>query len=205
MRHLPLVPLLLLALVQAAGATTARERLDAFLDGLHTFKAAFEQSVLDTENSRAGLYHGVFFLQRPGKFRWDYVSPYEQAVIADGRTVWVVDKDLEQITQRSQRAALKGTPAQLLADTGDLERQFEIVEIGTRQGLQWLELIPRDPDSQFVRILLAFEGDHLRRMEMDDKFGQITRFRFSGEERNPKLPPGLFHFEPPEGYDLFTH
>jgi len=200
-----LAGLLGLALVAGpAWAGEGRTRLDNFLHGLHTFKANFEQSVLDTENARTGLYRGVFYLERPGRFRWNYVSPYEQSVIADGRDVWVVDKDLEQITQQSQRSALKGTPAQLLSDTEAVDKHFEIVEIGPSQGLEWLELLPRDEDSQFVRILLAFDKDTLKRMEMSDKFGQITRFHFSEAKRNPTLSAKLFEFHRPDGFDIFT-
>jgi outer membrane lipoprotein carrier protein len=54
-----------------------------------------------------------------------------------------------------------------------------------------------------VRVLLAFEGSQLQRMEMADKFGQISRFRFFDVIRNPQLDPKLFKFERPQGFDLF--
>ncbi|MFM1891097.1 MAG: outer rane lipoprotein carrier protein [Pseudomonadota bacterium] len=187
----------------ATALADGRERLSAFLDGLQTLEAGFEQSVLDTENSKSGLFHGMFMLWRPGRFRWDYVSPYEQTILADGKDLWIIDADLEQITQQRQASALKGTPALLLAEEVDLEAEFEVVDIGEREGLAWLELLPRDPDSQFVRVLLAFEGSQLQRMEMADKFGQISRFRFFDVIRNPQLDPKLFKFERPQGFDLF--
>ena len=59
-----------------AGANAnGKARLDAFLDGLTTLEARFEQSVLDTENNKTGLFRGVFMLQRPGRFRWNYDPP----------------------------------------------------------------------------------------------------------------------------------
>lgn len=180
-----------------------RAHLDAFLDGLNTLEASFEQSVLDTENNRTGQFKGVFMLNRPGRFRWNYVSPYEQSIIADGRDVWIVDADLEQVTQQRQKSALKGTPAALLADNLDLESEFEVNDIGVRQGLDWLELIPRGEDSQFVRILLAFKDNELLRMEMADKFGQVTRFRFFDIVRNARLDPEVFKFERPPAYELY--
>ena len=187
-----------------SAAADGKARLEAFLDGLHTLEAGFEQSVLDTENDRTGQYHGVFMLSRPGKFRWNYVSPYTQSILADGKDVWIFDDDLKQITQQTQGSALKGTPALLLAEDVDLDTEFEVVDIGERQGLAWLELLPRDQEnSQFVRILLAFDGNQLQRMEMVDKFGQISRFRFFDVVRNPKLDPKLFKFERPQGFDLF--
>jgi outer membrane lipoprotein carrier protein len=193
-----------LGLAGLAGAN-GTQRLTEFLQGLQTLEAGFEQSVLDTENNRSGLFHGIFRLLRPGRFRWDYVSPYEQSIIADGRDVWIVDSDLEQITQQLQSRALRGTPALLLAEDIDIEAEFEVIGIGARQGLEWVELIPRAEDSQFVRILLAFDKRQLVRMEMSDQFGQITRFRFFDVLRNPKLDAALFKFDKPPGYDLFEH
>ena len=188
-----------------AGANAnGKARLDAFLDGLTTLEARFEQSVLDTENNKTGLFRGVFMLQRPGRFRWNYDAPYEQSIIADGRDLWIVDADLEQVTQQRQKSALKGTPAALLAENLDIDSEFELVDIGTRQEMEWLELIPRGEDSQFVSILLAFDGNQLMRMEMADKFGQITRFQFFDIVRNAELDPALFKFERPPAYELYA-
>jgi outer membrane lipoprotein carrier protein len=188
-----------------ASAGTGAQRLSDFLTGLDTLEARFEQSVLDTENNRTGLFHGVFLLKRPGRFRWDYVSPYTQTILADGKEIWIADDDLEQITRQRQASALRGTPALLLTEDLDIESQFEVVDLGERQGMTWLELVPRDPESQFVRILLAFEAEQLVRMEMADKFGQISRFRFFQIRRNPELDDAAFVFVPPPGYDMFQH
>ena len=201
----PIALLVLSLLSTQSAASPGAQRLTEFLAGLHTLEARFEQSVLDTENNRTGLFHGVFLLKRPGRFRWDYVSPYAQTILADGKDIWIADDDLEQITQQRQDSALRGTPALLLAEDVDIDAEFEVVDLGERRAMHWLELVPRDPESQFVRILLAFDGEQLARMEMSDKFGQISRFRFFQIERNPKLDDDAFVFVPPPGYDLFEH
>lgn len=69
-------------------------------------------------------------------------------------------------------------------------------------GMGWLKLIPKKEDSQFEQILLAFEGDKLARMEMADRFGQVSRFDFFNLQRNPPLDDSLFRFVPPPGYDI---
>jgi outer membrane lipoprotein carrier protein len=189
----------------AALAASGTQRLEAFLAGLDTFEAAFEQAVLDRESGRTGVFRGLFFLDRPDKFRWEYVTPQDQLLIADGRDLWIIERDLEQVTQVPQRRALRGTPAIVLMGEGRLDNEFEVVDIGDSQGLAWAELIPRDEESQFVRILLAFDEETLRRMEMSDKFGQISRFRFFDVIRNPELDPELFEWDRPPGYDVFGH
>ncbi len=183
-------------------AGDGRDALDAFLDGLTTLQSRFEQAVLDTENSTSGLLRGEFLLDRPGKFRWDYAAPNKQVILADGRDVWIIDEDLKQVTRHYQSWALKGTPAAFLAMQASIEDDFEVVEKGERSGTQWLELTPRDPESDLNRVLLGFADQELRQMELNDKFGQISRFRFFDVQRNVPIDPALFVFEGKDDWDV---
>lgn len=191
----------------AAGVASAsgKDRLREFLTGVESLQARFDQSVFDTSQGQTRRLEGVFYLQRPGKFRWDYTEPKGQIVLADGRTVWLVEEDLKQAYQKPQSDALRGTPALLLTEQLKLEDHFAIADLGNGQDLEWVELIPHDPDSQFARILLAFKGNELRRMELADKFAQVTRISFSDIRRNPRLDPTLFVYTPPRGTQLFEH
>ena len=191
----------------ATGTATAggKERLQTFLDGVQSLQARFDQSVFDTSQGQTRRLEGMFYLQRPGKFRWDYTEPKGQLVLADGKTVWLVEDDLRQAYQKRQSEALRGTPALLLTEQLKLEDHFEIADLGAGQDLEWVELIPRDPESQFTRVLLAFAGNELRRMELADKFGQVTRFGFSDIRRNARLDPDLFVYVPPRGTQMFEH
>lgn len=193
---------LLLAGVARAGA--GLEQMNAFLADLTSLQAHFEQSVLNTEDASAGAFSGDFMVKRPGRFRWSYTVPQKQDIIADGDWVWLVDHELEQVSQQSQAAALKGTPASLLVNGGDVEEQFEVVELGEHQGMEWIELVPRDPEGPFERIQLAFAGNMLQRMETRDHFGQVSRMIFHGMRRNLALDDALFRFNNADQWDLFT-
>ncbi len=192
-----------LALAPAAAmAGVGKDALDHFTRDLNTLDARFEQSVLDTENSRQGLFHGVFQMKRPGRFRWDYLDPEKRHIIADGRDLWIVEDDLNHVTQYLQSMALKGSPATLLLAEEPVEKEFKVVELGEREGLQWLELLPHDNDSDIIRVLLAFKGNDLSRLELTDKFGQISRFSFFEIKRNLELPDSNFKYKPPDGWDV---
>jgi outer membrane lipoprotein carrier protein len=41
-------------------------------------------------------------------------------------------------------------------------------------------------------------------MELRDQCGQMTVIKFADLERNPKLPPDLFKFTPPQGADVIS-
>jgi outer membrane lipoprotein carrier protein len=198
----PWLFLLCLTTSPLVGAGDGRDALDAFLDGLTTLQSRFEQAVLDTENSTSGLLRGEFLLDRPGKFRWDYAAPNKQVILADGRDIWIIDEDLKQVTRHYQSWALKGTPAAFLTMQTSIEDDFEVVEKGERAGTQWLELTPRDPESDLNRVLLGFADQELRQMELNDKFGQISRFRFFDVHRNVPIDPALFVFEGKDDWDV---
>ena len=133
-----------------------------------------------------------------------FSQPEQQQIIADGRQIWLYDPELEQVSVQSQSKALAGTPAMLLVSGEPVEKAFEVFDIGSRQEMVWVELVPRDQESQFTRILLAFADNELRRMEMADKFGQLTKFRFYDIRQNPKFDDWFFRFERPENVDVYN-
>ncbi len=194
---------LLLPLATAAWADVSpRQELERFLHGLKTLQADFDQQVIDTETDQVSQARGVLYVSRPGRFRWVYEGEYPRYIVADGRTIWLVESDLEQVSQRSQKAALRGTPAGLLAEEADIDRDFQVQELGSRQGVSWIKLVPKDEEAQVEQILIGFDGDRLASLEMADRFGQVTRFRFHDVKKNVPLPDSLFEFVPPPGYDI---
>ncbi len=199
----PIFAGLLLLLSLPLAAANGPRQLDRFLHGLDTLKSDFDQMVYTPDRKQPIRSKGTFYLKRPGKFRWDYSEP-EQLIVADGSQIWLYDPDLEQVSVQSQRSALAGTPAMLLISGEPVSKAFRVSDRGSSEGMAWVELEPRDPESQFVRIRLAFSDNLLRRMQMEDKFGQRTRFRFTGIQVNPRLDDDLFRFERPDDVDIFN-
>ena len=188
-----------LTMSQAAGG---KDLLKHFLQGLTTLQAEFQQTLEQPDKGGVLFSSGTFYLKRPGQLRWEYNPPNDQLIVADGRRIWLFDKELDQVSHRSQKAALEGTPAQFLSTTEPLDRHFEFKELGVQDGLTWVELLPKDKDSQFHSVRLALTDKELLRMEMADNFGQTTSFLFTHMQRNPPLDDKLFHFTPPPAVDL---
>jgi outer membrane lipoprotein carrier protein len=147
---------------------------------------------------------GTMQFSRPGRFRWEYDRPYEQLIVGDGSKVWLYDKDLNQVTVRRFDRALGSSPAALLAGSDDIEKNYRLTSLGSQDGLDWLEAVPRTQDTAFERVKLGFGKAGLEAMELRDQFGQITVIKFSTIERNPKLPPESFRFTPPKGADVIS-
>ena len=145
---------------------------------------------------------GVLAFSRPGKFRWSYLKPYAQLIVGDGSKVWIYDEDLKQVTVKKLDLALGSTPAALLAGNNEAMRAFRLSDKGSKDGLEWLEALPRDKEGNFERIRMGFSPSGLQIMELVDGFGQTTVLRFKTLERNPKLDSALFRFSPPKGADV---
>jgi outer membrane lipoprotein carrier protein len=177
------------------------ERFQSYLRTTQAAKADFQQKVFDKSGKLVQESRGSFSFLRPGRFRWTYVKP-PQLIVGDGERVWIHDADLNQVTVRRATRVLGATPAALLAGASDLAKSFELVEAGTKDGLEWLEAKPREKESGFERIRLGMSVSGVEAMELVDHFGQTTVLRFSNMERNPQFDAGTFRFTPPKGVDV---
>ena len=195
--------LLLLAVVFAAAAHAASpERFKSFLRTAQTARGAFEQKVYDRGGKLVQESKGSFVFLRPGRFRWVYDQPVDQVIVGDGERVWIYDRGLNQVTVRKLSRALGSTPAALLAGSSDIDAAFELSDAGSRDGLEWLDARPREREAGFERVRMGFDAAGLQAMELIDNFGQTTLLKFSALERNPKVDPKEFRFEPPKGTDV---
>ena len=191
------------ALLAPADAASL-DQLRSFLTQTTSARGEFVQRVSARGGSAQPVSSGTFVFQRPGKFRWSYVKPYEQLIVADGTRLVLYDKDLNQVTVRKLGAALPSSPASILFGSNDFEKEFEVSDAGARDGLEWVQARPRAKDSTFERIEIGFRDGLPQAMRLADNFGQVTQLTFSKVERNPKLDPAAFTFTPPKGADVLT-
>jgi len=197
------VLLVILGWTSWAQAGEGLDRLNAFFNTEGGIRAEFVQTVEGAAFSQPERSSGTLLMQRPGKFRWDYLSPHPQLIVADGQRLWIYDPDLEQVIVKSQNEALGDTPAQLLSGGGLIEERFVVSELNEpRDGLHWVQLLPRQAEAGFEELRLGFDPRFLVEMELVDGFGQVTRLRFSGMEEGITIPADSFEFVPPEGVDV---
>jgi outer membrane lipoprotein carrier protein len=193
---------LLAALLGLPTQASSIERFQSYVQTTHSARADFEQQVFDGRRQLVQSATGQFSFERPGRFRWTYLTPTRQLIVGDGERVWIYDEDLAQVTVRRLARALGSTPAALLAGSADVVQAFEFTELGVRDGLEWLEAKPRESEAGFERIRLGLSAVGVEAMELVDHFGQTTKLRFSNVERNPALDASRFRFTPPPGTDV---
>jgi len=183
-------------------AADVGQRLNSLLSDTRTWKADFVQTVQDEQNRLLQDARGNVYIERPGRFRWDYRTPTPQLIVADGVKIWIYDEELEQVTVRAMDAAIANTPALLLTHGGAVSEVFVLKDLGRRDSLDWVELTPRAEGATFERFVLGVDAEQIRVMEMRDNFGQRTTLRFSDAERNRPIDQSLFRFVPPDGTDV---
>jgi outer membrane lipoprotein carrier protein len=154
-----------------AQATPATD-VEKYLAGLATWSADFTQTIDDGHGKVLRSAAGKLYLQRPGKFRWDYTEPSEQL------------------------------PASLLSGGGSVSGQFDIKALPRSGGLEWFQLIPKHTDTDFQLVRIGFDKGELASMFLADKLGQVTQLTFTHPSRNATFAPDLFSFTPPPGVDV---
>jgi len=196
--------LIAIALLASAAHAGAREQLDTFTRGLKGLDGQFTQQVFDDNGRVRESSSGRVALSAPRLFRWEYEKPYPQLIVADGKTVWVHDPDLDQVSRRPQGGAEQDSPLAALIDPARLDRDFLVEDAGEADGLQWLLLKPRQggDEAAFQSAKLGLSGQGLVRMQIVDALGQRTEISFSGWARNPAFGSGTFKFTPPAGVDV---
>ncbi len=198
--------LLAMLLVQASAYAEDKpvRQLKAFLKNTKSLTADFKQVLINEQGNPVQTSHGVFYLQRPGKFRWDYLKPFQQQIISTSGKVWFYDTDLEQVTVKKLDESVGSTPALLLSGEISLDDNFTMEQQGVDGDLMWVKLVPKNPESTFKYVLMGLSNESLGGMELSDNFGQLTRIYFSNVVLNPPLKQTLFEFKAPEGVDVFS-
>lgn len=185
------------------------DNLEMFIKGVQSARAKFQQTVVsparEGQAARRKVSSGTFEFQRPNRFRFVYLKPFEQSIVADGQTLWLYDADLYQVTIRKQSLALGSTPAALIASAANLaalQTEFEMVGQPMKEGLDWVLATPKAKDSTLQSVRLGFNGPVLMVLEILDSFGQTSTMNFSAFQANPTLDASVFQFKIPNGADV---
>ena len=117
------------AVEEAPGATpligeqqdAAVQRINDYFNNLNSIQGNFEQ--VDSNNKHT---NGRFYVQRPGKLRFDYAPPSTLRLVADGHFLAIEDSSLKTV----EKYPIESTPFRLLLGEGvDLARDSRIVGV----------------------------------------------------------------------------
>ncbi len=187
---------------ERAEISDGEKLIQDFLNDVTTISGRFEQQLIDADDIVIETSSGTLDVRRPGQFRWSYLSPYQQVLVADGLNIWSYDVDLEQVTVKAQEAALGSTPAVLLGGSSDVLDDFDYIGSFADRGTVWVRLRPRDTDNGFNMVELGFTDNRLSRMLFVDNLEQTTIVALFDVEFNELIDDDRFAFAPPDGVDV---
>jgi len=166
------------------------DRAVAYLDGLGEARGHFTQT-----DARGHISGGELYLNRPGKARFEYGSPPTLLVVADGRSVAVLDRRLKTFN----RYALGNTPLALF-----LQRP---VRLGGKVEVTGVDRFPggfsltakSGVKGLHGQITLTFADNPvaIRQWSLVDAQGARTTVRITALEPASGLDPGLFELHDP--------
>lgn len=181
----------------AAPASDGRALLEAFLARAKGGEGTFRQQTRDRNGNVTGSAEGRFVFLRPGAFDWSYTKPYSQQIVSDGKTLWIYDEDLMQVTVRPIGEGLDATPAAVLFGSGRIPEDW-----GVESAERVLTLTPPEAVGGFERIVIRFSAEGVpATLELSDSFGQTTTVEFPGFAA-AEPPADRFAFKVPEGVDV---
>src|SRR5580698_5073340 len=145
--HAAVLSLFVLCLSFNSAHATPATDVEKLLDGVQSWSADFTQTIDDGHGKIVRSAAGKIYLQKPGKFRWDYSKPSAQTIVADGKDIWLYDQDLQQANVREMDVSLSSTPAVLLSGGATVSSQFDVSALPKKDGLDWYQLVPKHPET----------------------------------------------------------
>jgi len=196
------ITLLLCSFNVSAELIASQIKLEKFLDNTTSLSARFQQKLVDKYGYLLQQSAGSLNMQRPGKFSWDYILPYPQNIVSNGKKIWMYDSELEQVNVRPYNQVLASSPVNLLDNNQKLDIEFKISEMPEKNGQQWVRLIPKNSESDFKEMQIGLLDGNIKTMRFIDNFEQQTEIEFEQLVLNPQFEESKFEFITPEGADV---
>ena len=166
--------------------TKAVERINAYFNDITNLQGSFEQ--VDATEKRST---GRFYVQRPGKIRFDYAPPSALRIVADGNFLAIEDADLRTV----EKYPIQSTPFRLLlTEAVDLGRDARIVGVESQEGTLAISLEDKSGDAA-GSIRLLFESGtelQLKQWVITDAQGLATRVTVNDVVSGRKVAADFF-------------
>jgi len=207
-------PVAAIAQVPAPAPKTATDvlvRVQRYHDALSDLTARFRQVYASPVYGTRAESRGTLYLKRPGKMIWDYEKDEDPDFYADGKTLWVVERDTRQVVKKDVAGSDFAGAVEFLFGGAKLLDAFYVrfasSALEKRYGMaghRVVELKPKKPNPHYKRLLLVVEPatgrvDAFVVRNADDS---INHFVLSDMKPNTGLSAARFRFRPPRGYDV---
>ena len=171
------------------------ERINAYLTSVHTLIGDFVQIGPDGNRS-----DGKFYLQKPGRVRFEYNPPSPLELVSDGRSVAIRDRKLA--TQ--DLLLLSQTPLRfLITEKIDLLKEGNLVDVFADDVYVTLVVEEKQTLGGTHRLTLMFsaQDNQLKQWTVTDPQGYDTTVALYNLDTSKKPDPSLFRIN----YETFRN
>ena len=145
---------------------------------------------------------GTLYLQKPGRMKWEYLSPAGKVFVLDGKFAWFYSSGEPQV-QRIPAKELDDlrSPLRFLLGHTELEKELNSLTLAPgADGGFMLAGQPKGLENRVRKISLNVTSDGaITAMSIEEMDGAMTRFSFTAQQPNTTLPGETFRFTPPKG------
>ncbi len=164
-------------------------KISAYLSSLTVLAGNFVQVGPDGSKTT-----GDFYMQKPGKVRFEYDAPSPIAIVADGSSVAVRDRKLatQDIYPLSQ------TPLRfLLSDRVDLMRDTNVISVSSDDVFTTITIEEKQAlvGTSRLMLMVGAKDNQLKQWTVTDPQGYDTTVAVYNLETPKKLDPGLFKID----------
>ncbi len=169
-------------------------KIEAYLNGLDTLKARFVQIAHNGSEAQ-----GTFYLDRPGKLRFEYDEPIDDFIVADGLFIYYYDAEMKQQSNTRIGNSLADF---LLRENITLGGDITVREIKRAGGfLQTALVMTEDPGAGELSLAFREAKDgslKLDRWRVTDSQNMITEVVLEDVETDIELSRKLFFYSDTE-------
>jgi outer membrane lipoprotein-sorting protein len=157
----------------------------SWLSNLDTAKARFEQIDYQGQSMR-----GTFYINRPGKLRFEYDAPVKDYIVADGYLIHFYDSTSGQVNSGPIGSTLADF---ILRDGGGFDDKVKVESIRERNKMVNIIISQADQPGMGELVLnFSKQPFELKSWRIIDVQGLATDVILSNFDRSAKLNPSLF-------------
>jgi outer membrane lipoprotein-sorting protein len=202
MKYLSLLIVLIIAhatpaLAQNTQRTPEIQKAERYLQSLKTAKARFVQTT-----SNGPQLTGDFYLNRPGKLRFQYDAPLKDYIVADGTFIYFYDGDINE----QSNAPIGQTLADFILRPNIrlTNEDLNIKRIMHVDNMIQITIEQKtDPDAGSITLGFQKKPFQLSRWRVVDAMGSVTEIELTNLKTGMDFPSSLFAFFAPkkEGFN----
>ena len=176
--------------------------------------ADFNQTTSIKFSDRVRHGSGSMIFLKPGRMRWDYITPDHQIIISDGETITMYfEKNNQMIISNARDYLQSDVTYSFFSGTGDILKDFDIDEAdfkNTRENSHLIKLIPKSthPHVSYIHAWITDGIFLLEHLQIVDHFDTVTDLFFESLEIDSnsygdrEITKDIFSYTPPPGTEI---